>query len=147
MNEKGEVNLFPLPLPGTSYLMARHVLAGDVREHHLNPKRRQWHRTSSHSSKGRWGAAPQPEEYPWDPAPLWPPPPPPPPTSPSQLCHALGNTWSSHPATEGLESAWQRRKRRTGKDCGCPTLRHCLQEKIRLYYSLTEGKCPKASFI
>lgn len=31
---------------------------------------------------------------------------------------------------------------------GCPVLRHCLQERIRLHYRLTEGKfCPKASFI
>lgn len=79
----------------------------------------------------------------WDPAP--PRPSPLPLTSSSWLCRALGNTWSSHPATEGLEATWWRRKRR-GNHHGCPTFQHCLQEKIQLCNSLTEGKfCPKAS--
>ena len=43
MNEKDEVNLFPLPLPGMSYMMATHVLTGYVGEHHLNPKLHQSH--------------------------------------------------------------------------------------------------------
>ena len=38
MNEKDEINVFALPLPRMSYMVARHFLTGHVGEHLLNPR-------------------------------------------------------------------------------------------------------------
>lgn len=85
-----------------------------------------WHRASSHYSKGRWGAALQPQEHPWNP---------------------MTSSFSSNFPATALQSprehmkipARQRRKRGRGRSCGCLSM--VCRRKLDFYsLHLTEER-------